>query len=155
MGVNAVTIKDTILMAAATAGSVLANLFGGWDVTLQVLIGCMAVDYATGWIVAAVFKASPKSDGGKLESGAGFKGLVRKVGILALVLVSVWLDKLLGAAYVRVAVCLFFVANEGLSILENLGLMGVPLPPFLKNMLEALRDKNGDGKGGGNEKVEQ
>ena len=141
-----VNIKDMVLVTLAAIGSVLANLFGGWDVTLQVLIGCMAVDYATGWVVAAVFKKSPKSEGGALESRAGFKGLVRKVGILALVLVAVWLDKLLGAAYVRVAVCLFFIANEGLSILENLGLMGVPLPPFLKNMLEAMKEKSGNGK---------
>ncbi|MBC5736058.1 phage holin family protein [Lawsonibacter sp. NSJ-52] len=138
-----------VLVTLAAIGSVLANLFGGWDVTLQVLIGCMAVDYATGWVVAAVFKKSPKSEGGALESRAGFKGLVRKVGILALVLVAVWLDKLLGAAYVRVAVCLFFIANEGLSILENLGLMGVPLPPFLKNMLEAMKEKSGNGKAEG------
>lgn len=141
-----VNIKDMVLVTLAAIGSVLANLFGGWDVTLQVLIGCMAVDYATGWVVAAVFKKSPKSEGGALESRAGFKGLVKKVGILALVLVAVWLDKLLGAAYVRVAVCLFFIANEGLSILENLGLMGVPLPPFLKNMLEAMKEKSGNGK---------
>ena len=71
------------------------------------------------------------------------------LAILALVLVAVWLDKLLGAAYVRVAVCLFFIANEGLSILENLGLMGVPLPPFLKNMLEAMKEKSGNGKAEG------
>ena len=144
-----VNIKDMVLVTLAAIGSVLANLFGGWDVTLQVLIGCMAVDYATGWVVAAVFKKSPKSEGGALESRAGFKGLVRKVGILALVLVAVWLDKLLGAAYVRVAVCLFFIANEGLSILENLGLMGVPLPPFLKNMLEAMKEKSGNGNAEG------
>lgn len=143
---NITGIKDTVLVVLATIGSVLANLFGGWDVTLQVLIGCMAVDFISGWVVAAVFKKSPKSEGGALESRAGFKGLVRKGGILALVLVAVWLDKLLGASYVRVAVCLFFIANEGLSILENLGLMGVPLPPFLKNMLEAMRDKNGNGE---------
>jgi phage-related holin len=54
--------------------------------------------------------------------------------------ISIW------ASYVRVAVCLFFIANEGLSILENLGLMGVPLPPFLKNMLEAMRDKASSGE---------
>lgn len=143
---NITGIKDTVLVVVATIGSVLANLFGGWDVTLQVLIGCMSVDYISGMVVAAVFKKSPKSEGGALESRAGFKGLIRKGGILALVLVAVWLDKLLGASYVRVAVCLFFIANEGLSIVENLGLMGVPMPPFLKSMLEAMRDKSGDGK---------
>lgn len=134
-------IKDAVLAILAAVGSVLANLFGGWDPTLQVLIGCMAIDYLTGLVVAAVFKKSPKSKGGALESRAGLKGLVKKCGILALVLIGVWLDQLLGAAYVRVAVCLFFIANEGLSILENLGLMGVPYPAFIKNVLEAIKEK--------------
>ena len=96
--------------------------------------------------MAGVFKRSPKSEGGALESRAGFKGLLRKGGILMLVLVSVWLDKLLGAAYVRTAVCLFFAANEALSVLENLGLMGMPLPGFLKNMLEAMRSQADKGE---------
>ena len=139
-------IWNAALVCLATAGSVLANLFGGWDAALQVLIGCMAADYITGLVVAGVFKRSPKSEGGALESRAGFKGLLRKGGILMLVLVSVWLDKLLGAAYVRTAVCLFFVANEALSILENLGLMGVPLPGFLKNMLEAMKQEADKGE---------
>lgn len=139
-------LKDIILVALATVGSLLSNLFGGWDVTLQVLIGCMVVDYLTGLVVAAMFKKSPKSEGGALESRAGLKGIVKKCGILALVLIGVWLDQLLGAAYVRVAVCLFFIANEGLSILENLGLMGVPYPAFIKNILEAIKEKGNTGE---------
>lgn len=139
-------IKDAVFAALAGAGSVLANLFGGWDVALQVLIFFMAADYLTGIIVAAVFNKSPKSEGGALESRAGFKGLCRKGGILLLVLVAAKLDELTGAAYIRTAVCLFFVANEGLSILENLGFMGVPLPKFLKNMLEAMKDKADGGE---------
>lgn len=134
-------IKEAVLFWLAAVGSVLANLFGGWDVALQVLVFFMAADYITGMVVAGVFKRSPKSETGALESRAGLKGLFRKGGILFVVLVGAWLDKLLGAAYVRTAVCLFFIANEGLSILENLGLMGVPLPGFMRNMLEAMRDK--------------
>lgn len=139
-------IKDTVLLVTAGLGSILANMFGGWDVALAALMVFMGVDYLTGLLVAGVFKRSPKSESGALESRAGFKGLVRKGGILTLVLVSVWLDKLTGAEYIRTAVCLFFVANEGLSILENLGLMGVPLPGFLKNMLEAMKDKADGGE---------
>lgn len=141
-----VLIKDAVLFGLAAVGSVLANMFGGWDVALQVLIFFMAADYLTGLVVAGVFKRSPKSETGALESRAGLKGLFRKGGILLVVLVAVWLDRLLGAAYVRTAVCLFFVANEGISILENLGLMGVPLPPFMKKMLEAMRDKASAGE---------
>lgn len=143
-GING--IKDTILIVLAGVGSVLANLFGGWDMSLKVLLFFMGADYGTGLIVGGVFKNSPKSKGGRLESRAGLKGLFRKGGILLVVVVGALLDKLTGANYIRTAVCLFFIANEALSILENLGLMGVPLPAFLKNMLEAMKDKSGSGK---------
>ncbi len=110
-------IKDTVLIVAAGLGSVLANMFGGWDVALQVLVFMMTADYISGLVVAGVFKRSPKSESGVLESRAGFKGLVRKGGILLVVLVAVKLDELTGAAYIRTAVCFYFVANEGLSVI--------------------------------------
>lgn len=135
-------IKNVVLAALAATGAVVAEHLGGWDVALQVLVGFMAADYLTGLIVAGVFKRSAKSESGALESRAGFKGLVRKGGVLLLVYLAVLLDKATGAEYIRTAVCFFFIANEGLSILENLGLMGVPYPTFLKNMLQALREKN-------------
>lgn len=134
-------IKGTVLIVIAGLGSILANMFGGWDVALQVLIFFMAADYLTGIVVAGIFNKSPKTENGALESRAGLKGLFRKGGILLMVLVATKLDEFTGAAYVRTAVCLFFVSNEGLSIIENLGLMGVPLPPFVKKMLEAMKDK--------------
>lgn len=137
-----VNIKNVVLGALAAAGAVLTEHLGGWDVALQVLVGFMAADYLTGLVVAGVFKCSAKSESGALESRAGFKGLVRKGGVLLLVYLAVLLDKATGAEYIRTAVCFFFIANEGLSILENLGLMGVPYPKFLKNMLQALKDKN-------------
>lgn len=135
-------IKNVVLGCLAAAGSFLANQLGGWDAALKVLVICMAVDYISGMIVAGVFKKSSKSETGALESRAGFKGLCRKCFILVLVWVAVLLDTALGVAYIRTAVCFFFIANEGLSILENAGLMGVPYPAFLKNMLQALKDKN-------------
>lgn len=137
-----VHIKNVVLVVLAAAGAAVAEHLGGWDVALQVLVGFMAADYLTGLIVAGVFKRSAKSESGALESRAGFKGLVRKGGILLLVYLAVLLDKATGTEYIRTAVCFFFIANEGLSILENLGLMGVPYPKFLKNMLQALKDKN-------------
>lgn len=138
-----IRMKNAMLAGAAALGSTLINLLGGWDITLQVLIGAMAVDYITGIIVAGVFHRSGKTENGTLESRAGFKGLVRKCSILLLVFLAVLLDRLTGYGFVRTAVCLFFAANEGLSILENVGLMGMPYPAFLKNMLEALK-KQGD-----------
>lgn len=135
--------KNWALAAVAAAGSALANVLGGWDVSLQVLIGMMAADCVTGWLVAAVWKRSNKSTSGALDSRAGWKGLCRKGAVLVLVWVAVMLDAAMGMRYVRTAVCIFFIGNEGLSLLENLGMMGVPFPTFLKNALEALRD-NGD-----------
>lgn len=148
---TAVQIKNMVLAGAAACGSFLVNILGGWDVTLQVLVGFMAADYITGLVVAGVFHKSGKTENGALESRAGFKGLVRKCGILLLVLLAVLLDQATGLSFIRTAVCFFFIANEGLSILENLGLMGVPYPAFLKNMLEALKKQADEGKTDGKE----
>lgn len=137
-------IKDAVLAAIAAAGAFLANKLGGWDAMLKLLVALMAADYISGLIVAGVFKKSNKSQSGALDSNASFKGLVRKCAILLLVYVSVLLDQAIGTHYVRSAVILFFIGNEGLSLLENVGLMGVTYPAFLRNMLQALRDK-GDG----------
>lgn len=145
---TAVHIKNAICGALAVAGGAVTSLLGGWDITLQVLLCCMAADYITGLIVAGVFHNSGKSATGALESRAGFKGLVRKCAVLLLVFLAALLDTYTGHSFVRPAVCLFFIANEGLSILENIGLMGVPYPAFLKNMLEALKKQGDQGKEG-------
>lgn len=139
--------KTTILAALSAAGAAAARALGGWDITLQVLLGFMAADYATGLLVAGLFKRSPKTKGGALSSRAGFLGLVRKCAILLLVLLAALLDQATGSTFIRTTLCFFFLANEGLSVLENLGLMGVPYPRFLRNMLEAMReDSDGGGK---------
>ena len=137
--------KNLILVLAATIGSCLAEALGGWDASLQLLLAMMAADYVTGLLVAAVWKKSGKSKTGRLDSRAGFVGLCRKGVALVVVWVAVALDRALGGRYVRTAVCLFFAGNEGLSLMENLGLMGVPYPKFLKNALEALRDTGDEG----------
>ena len=143
---NAVHLKNAVFAALAAVGSVLANQLGGWDGFLKLLVACMVVDYATGLIVAGVFKKSGKSTTGALDSKAGFKGLVKKCVILVMVWMAAMMDGALGVEYIRTAVCLFYIANEGLSILENVGLMGVPYPAFLKSALEAMRDKGDTGK---------
>lgn len=138
---HAINIKNGVLTALAVVGSALANALGGWDAALKVLVALMAADYITGILVAAVWKRSNKSETGALDSKAGFKGLCKKGMILLLIWLGVLLDQAMGAAYIRTAVVLFFVGNEGLSLLENLGLMGVPYPAFLRNMLQALREQ--------------
>lgn len=145
---DANVIKNGVLAAFAFIGSFVANALGGWDAAMQVLVALMVADYITGVLVAAVWHKSSKSKSGALDSKACFKGLLKKGVILLLVWIGVLLDQALGAAYVRTAVILFFIGNEGLSLLENLGLMGVPYPAFLQKTLEALHDQ-GD-KGGKN-----
>jgi len=145
---NYIQIKNTALAVLAAVGGAAAQALGGWDMALQVLVGFMAADYLTGLLVAGVFKRSLKTPGGAISSRAGFLGLLRKCAVLLVVLLAVPLDRAAGSSFIRTAVCLFFIANEGLSILENLGLMGVPYPAFLRDMLEALR-KQGDEGGRG------
>jgi toxin secretion/phage lysis holin len=139
---NANEIKNSVLAGLAVCGTFIANQLGGWDTALAVLVGFMAADFLTGSILALVFHKSEKTDAGKYSSSAGFKGIVKKGVMLLAVWVACSLDQLSGAPYARNAMILFFIGNEGLSIAENIGLMGVPLPPFLKNALEALKDKN-------------
>ena len=143
-------VKNGVLAALAAVGSWVANALGGWDASMQVLVALMVADYLTGVLVAAVWHKSSKSSSGTLNSVAGFKGILKKCMILLLVWIGVLLDDATGANYIRMAVILFFIGNEGISLLENLGLMGVPFPAFLRRALEALRDQGDKGKEGGN-----
>lgn len=144
---NAIYMKNVVLAAMATCGSFLSQVMGGWDAALQVLIALMVADYISGVMVAALWQRSNKSEGGGLDSKAGFRGICKKGVVLLVVWIAALLDMAIGASYVRTAVVLFFVGNEGLSLLENLGLMGVPFPAFLQKALEALRDKGDGGDG--------
>ena len=123
-----------------TAGSTLAVCFGGWDKFLQTLLLFMAIDWFTGGILLpAVFGKSPKSENGALESRAGWKGLCRKGMTLLYVLIASRLDALMGTEYLRDAVCIGFITNEGLSIIENAGLMGLPLPESICQAIDVLK----------------
>lgn len=145
---NGIVVKNAVLGALAAAVGAATGALGGWDTALQTLLCLMVMDYVTGVVVAGVFKRSDKSEKGRLDSRAAFRGACKKGAELALVLLAVRLDALTGVGqYVRMAVLMFFIGNEGLSVLENLGLMGVPYPRFLREALEALRDR-GDGGAG-------
>ncbi len=135
-------MKGHILCVSIGAiGAGIAGLFGGWDAALVTLIIFMAIDYVTGLIVAGVFHNSPKTETGALESKAGLKGLLRKGGMLLVVLVACRLDLMLGAHFIRDAVVIALVSNEALSIVENLGLMGVPIPAPIINAIEVLKNR--------------
>lgn len=122
-------------------GAGIAGLFGGWDAALFTLIIFMSIDYISGLLVAGVFHNSPKTETGALESKAGLKGLLRKGGMLLVVLVACRLDLMLGAHFIRDAVVIALVSNEALSIVENLGLMGVPIPAPIINAIEVLKNR--------------
>ncbi len=140
-------VKNLVLGGVAAVGGAVAQALGGWDQALGLLVALMALDYITGVLLAGVWKRSPKTESGKLSSVAGFKGLLKKGMVLLLVWVAVLLDRGLGTSCARTAVILFFAGNEGLSFLENLGLMGVPFPAFMEKMFEALREKGDKGDG--------
>lgn len=134
-------MRQTLCMLAGIVGSVISNAFGGWDTAMATLVIFMAVDYLTGLVVAGVFHRSGKSESGSLDSRAGFKGLCRKGGVLLLVLVATRVDLVLGVDFVRDAVCIGFTANELISILENAGLMGIPIPKVLTKAIDVLQSK--------------
>ena len=138
-------LKTVCLAVLASIGGAAVQALGGWDMPLQVLVAFLTVDYLTGLLLAGLFHRSPKTVGGALSSAAGFRGLLKKCAVLLMVFLAVLLDQAVGGGFVRGAVCFFFIANEGLSILENLGRMGVPYPAFLRDMLEALRRENEKG----------
>lgn len=134
-------MKQFFCTAAGVVGAAAAWAFGSWDAAMAALIVCMSVDYISGSLVALVFHKSNKSETGAYNSAYGLKGLCKKGLMLLFVLVAVQVDRVLGSAYVRDAVCIGFSANEVLSIIENLGLAGIPMPQAVVKALEQLQNK--------------
>lgn len=134
-------MKEGICAAIGVTGGAIAAAFGGWDDALITLIIFMSIDYISGLFVAGVFHKSNKTETGTLESRAGFKGLCRKVATLFFVLIGYRLDLAIGVDYIRNAVIIGFMANELISIVENAGLMGLPLPTVIKKAIDVLTTK--------------
>ncbi|MBS7356804.1 MAG: phage holin family protein [Eubacteriales bacterium] len=128
-------VVDALRIAAAGIGGIVTYIWGPWDALIIALVAMVIIDYITGVIKAAVQ--------GKLSSAVGFRGLLKKVAIFLLVAVGVMVDRVIPATNeaVRSAVIFFYIANEGLSILENAGELGLPLPAALKKSLEKMQDK--------------
>lgn len=138
--------KNIVISIIGVIGSAIASAFGGWTTGLTTLVIFMAIDYITGLIVAGVFHKSTKTETGTLESRAGFKGLCRKGAMLLVVLVAYRLDLAIGTAYIKDAVIIAFIANEAISIIENAGLMGVPMNDTIKNAIDILQKKGSGNK---------
>ena len=134
-------MKATILTTLGIIGGFIASMFGGWNAALTTLFIFMCIDYATGLIVAGIFHKSPKSKNGSLESKAGWKGLCRKGTSLLVVLIACRLDALMGTAFIRDGVIIAYIINETISIIENAGLMGIPIPEVIIKAIEILKSK--------------
>lgn len=110
-------------------------LVGGLDVAMITLLVAIVLDYISGVIKGYVTK--------QLSSQTGFRGIVKKVAILIIVMLAVLVDRVTGdTGAIRTLVIYYFVANEGLSIIENLGQAGVPIPQSIKKALKALKKEN-------------
>lgn len=131
-------MKRQFCTVIGMVGAGISWAFGGFDAGLTALVICMAIDYVSGCIVALVFHNSSKTDSGSYDSRLCLKGLCKKILMLLTVILAVQIDHLLGVDYVRDAVCIGLAANEVLSIVENLGRAGIPLPQAVINALEQL-----------------
>ncbi len=142
---NITSLKIYVCTALGAVGAFISWLFGGWSEDMLTLIILMISDYITGVIVAAFFKKSKKSENGSLSSVAGLKGLCKKGVMLLVVLIAHRLDISLGVEYIKSTAIIGFIANETISVTENIGLMGVPLPEVIKRALEVLKGKSEKG----------
>lgn len=123
----------------ATGGAAVSYLYGGWSALLGVLLTFVTIDYITGVLASATE--------GKLSSAIGAKGIAKKVCIFVIVAVAHLVDTSLGEAHVfRDATIFFYLANEVLSILENAGRVGIPIPPQITQAVAVLKGKSGDGE---------
>lgn len=129
-------MKLAIFNTATTfSGGIIGFLFGGWTMALTVLLTLVVLDYVTGWLASAVE--------GKLSSAVGFKGIIKKVAIFIIVAVAHLVDGFLGASAILINASIFFYAsNELLSIIENSGRIGLPIPTLLKKAVEILKEKS-------------
>ncbi|SET48980.1 phage holin family protein [Lacrimispora sphenoides] len=135
-------MKHTLCVLIGIIGNIITTLFGGWDTAIGTLILFMTIDFSSGLAVAGIFHNSQKTKTGTLESKAGWKGLCRKCMTILFVLIAHRLDLSLGTSYIRDTVIIGFMANELISIVENAGLMGLPLPAAIVKAIDILNKKS-------------
>ena len=134
-------MKYTFSAVVGIIGGALAALLGGWDLAIQTLLIFMGIDYITGLMIAGIFHKSPKTKSGSLSSLIGWKGLCRKGMVLLIVSVAVRLDMLVGTDFIRDAVVIAYCTNEAISIVENAGIIGIPIPKPILNAIDTLKNK--------------
>lgn len=139
---NLTSIKVWILSIFGIGGSSVVTMMGGWDTALESLLILMAIDYFSGLSLAIFFKRSQKTDTGGASSKVGFVGIVKKGVILGIVLVAYRIDLTIGSEFVRTAAILAFIINEIVSITENAGVMGIPIPNVIKMSIDMLKKRS-------------
>ena len=137
-------LKEFLCGFIGVITSLLVSALGGWDSAIITLTIFIVADFITGLMVASFFKKSPKSKNGALSSAIGFKGICKKVMIYLFVVVGYRIDLMLGTDYIRNAVIIGFIVNELISLTENAGLMGVPLPSIILKSIDLLKNKGGN-----------
>lgn len=134
--------KELFISIIGVSGSMITQLFGGWTTGIATLILMMCLDWVTGLMVAGIFKTSDKSQNGGLNSSIGLKGICKKGMMMILVIVAHRFDLVIGTNYIRDAVVIALIVNESISLLENAGLMGIPIPKILERAIDILKDKS-------------
>ena len=136
-----VSTKPSFLAAVGSVGGFIVRLLGGWGEDMTTLLIFMGVDFLLGLAIAAIWKKSGKSETGALNSWSAWVGLIRKGASLLVVLIGNRLDIMLGLDYIKTAIIIAFCADELISIVENLGIMGVPLPAVVTKAIDVLKSK--------------
>ena len=128
-------MKEVLQSILAVISTGLIYLLGGLDIALTCLLIAIILDYVSGMLKAFITK--------QVSSKIGFKGILKKVSVLLVVMLAVLIDRVTGeTGAIRTLVVYYFVANEGLSVLENLGQAGVPIPQSIKKALKALKKES-------------
>jgi toxin secretion/phage lysis holin len=135
-------MKQVVCSIVGALGGFIAYLLGGFEASVITLLIFMFIDYLTGLIVAGVFKNSDKCENGCLNSRAGWNGLCKKFVTLMFIIIANRLDIQMGTTFIRDAVCLAFISNELISIVENAGLMGIPIPKVITDAISVLKNKS-------------
>ena len=137
-------LKIYVMIFIGAIGSVTSKIIGGWTNDAITLLYCMLADLTLGVIISLLFRKSPKTQSGGINSNIFIKGFFKKICMLIMVGVGFRMDILLGLGYIRTGVVLSLILNEIISITENIGIMGVPLPKKLKNAIDILQKKEGE-----------
>lgn len=133
-----VNYKDAACAVFAGIGAWIAQIYGGWTQAMTALVVFVIADVATG-LLCGLAQKSPNTDGGGLSSKVMREGAAKKVEIFFILLIAAWLDIAMHVTIWKDAACIYYIAEEGLSILENAGALGLPIPDKLKSAIEALK----------------